>query len=81
MKHTAYKTGRDYGTPQILDITIESVREDDLGDRHVTVQFVDASRNISGRVQTVILSFEGDLLKSLGPAVKEAYDHGRYSLI
>lgn len=78
---TRYNTGRNYGKPQILDITIESVREDDLGDRHVIAKFVDESRSISGTVQVIILSFEGDLLKSLGPAVKDAYDAGRYSLI
>jgi len=77
----AYPTGRDYGTPQVLDITIESVREDELGDRHVTALFVDAARNIAGRVKVLVLSFETHFLKSLGAAVKDAYDHGRYQLL
>lgn len=71
-----YATGRTYDTPQILHITIESQSTDEFGLIDITATFVDASRHISGRVNTVMLPHE-----SIGAAVLAAYDYGKYSTI
>jgi hypothetical protein len=75
MKTINYTTGRNYGTAQILTITIESETTDDLGFTDVVATFSDASRNISGRVALVTDT------KSLGQAVLQAYDAGQYQTI
>ena len=71
-----HATGRDYGKPQVLTITIESQTTDDFGLIDITATFVDASRHISGRVSTVMFPHE-----SIGAAVLAAYDYGNYSSI
>lgn len=70
-----YATGRNYGVPQILSITIESEATDDYGFTDTVATFTDASRNISGRVALVTCS------ESLGQAVLSAYDAGQYQTI
>ena len=72
-----FTTGRNYGIPQVLDITVEAQgAPDEFGLVNITASFTDASRNISGRVSTLILSPD-----DMGPAVLSAYDAGKYSLI
>jgi hypothetical protein len=75
MKTINYTTGRNYGTAQILSITIESETTDDYGFTDVVATFSDASRNISGRVALVTDT------KGLGQAVLQAYDAGQYQTI
>ena len=70
-----FRTGRIYDTEQVLEITIEQDKDDGLI-REVTATFVDASRNIEGRVHTVASSIAG-----IGPIVLEAYDAGHYTPI
>jgi len=70
-----FSTGRTYDAPQVLLITVESNKPtDEWGISDITAKFVDASRNISGRVETVL--FPGGLI---GEAVLAAYDAGNYS--
>ena len=76
MTTTEYATGRTYDTPQVLAITIESQIADDFGLIDLVATFVDASRHISGRVNTVMLPHE-----TVGAAVLAAYDYGNYSSI
>lgn len=71
-----YSTGRDYGKPQVLRITVESKTTDEFGMTDVTATFVDSARGISGRVQTIV--FGND---PIGAAVLAAYDAGNYSLL
>ena len=70
----AHTTGRTYDAPQVLVITVEKETTDDFGITDFTATFVDASRHISGRVETVL--FPGGLI---GEAVLAAYDAGNYS--
>lgn len=70
-----YATGRTYDTEQVLEIIIESDIEDEYGIRDVVATFKDASRHISGRVNTMV--FNG----SVGAAVLSAYDAGQYQAI
>lgn len=78
MKNTTYNTGRDYGAPQVLDITYPAERYDMVGFDYVEVDFRDAARNIAGRVRL----FQCELRpQDVGPAVKREYDHGRYQLL
>jgi hypothetical protein len=67
-----YSTGRTYNSPQVLEITIEADQEDEYGLRDITATFKDASRNISGRVKTVVFA------DGVGEAVLCAYDAGQY---
>jgi hypothetical protein len=71
LEHT---TGRTYDAPQVLVITVEDETTDDFGITDFTATFVDASRHISGRVETIL--FPGGLI---GEAVLAAYDAGNYS--
>ena len=71
-----YPTGRTYDAPQVLAITIESQTADEFGLIDLVATFVDASRHISGRVNTVQFPHE-----SIGAAVLAAYDLGNYSAI
>jgi len=75
MKTINYTTGRNYGTAQVLAITIESETTDEYGFTDVVASFSDASRNISGRVALVTDT------KALGQAVLQAYDAGQYQTI
>lgn len=76
MTTTEYATGRTYAAPQVLQITVESQSADEFGLIDITATFVDASRNISGRVKTVAFPHE-----NIGAAVLAAYDAGKYSTI
>ena len=71
-----FTTGRTYDAPQVLLITVEHKSTDEHGLIDITATFVDASRHISGRVETVL--FPGDLI---GKAVLAAYDAGNYSIL
>jgi hypothetical protein len=75
MKTINYTTGRNYGTAQILSITIESETTDEYGFTDVVASFSDASRNISGRIALVTDT------KGLGQAILQAYDAGQYQTI
>jgi hypothetical protein len=69
-----FTTGRTYDAPQVLLITVEHKSTDEHGLIDITATFVDASRHISGRVETVL--FRRELI---GEAVLAAYDSGNYS--
>lgn len=80
MKTIAYQTGRDYGAPQVLEITFPAVTMDsfDAAFVNVTAHFVDAVRGISGTVNV----FGNDANEnSIGRAVLAEYDAGRYQAI
>ena len=69
-----YTTGRTYDAPQVLLITVEDRTTDEFGLIDIVATFVDASRHISGRVNTVMTPRE-----TIGAAVLQAYDAGNYS--
>ena len=69
-----YTTGRTYDAPQVLLITVEDRTTDEFGLIDIVATFVDASRHISGRVNTVMTPRE-----LIGEAVLQAYDAGNYS--
>jgi hypothetical protein len=69
-----YSTGRTYDKPQVLLITVEDRTTDEFGLIDLVATFVDASRHISGRVNTVMFPHE-----TVGEAVLQAYDAGNYS--
>ena len=71
-----FKTGRTYDTAQVLKITVLADHIGESGLRDVIATFIDASRHIDGRVELAL--FEGE---SIGKAVLEAYDAGRYTSI
>jgi hypothetical protein len=76
-----YATGRNYGTAQVLAITIDRAPADPLDD--MTVRFVDTSRNIAGTVRMLKIAcmYAGRLDPSeTGAAVLREYDAGRYTL-
>jgi hypothetical protein len=75
MTRIQYSTGRIYDEPQVLEIEIETRKEDDFGLEEITATFRDQSRHISGRV-TAILFNDG-----IGAAVLTEYDAGRYQPI
>lgn len=80
MKTIQYETGRDYGAPQVLEITFPAVTMDsfDAAFVDVTARFVDAVRGISGTVNV----FGSDANEnSIGRAVLAEYDAGRYQAI
>jgi len=74
MKTLKYHTGRIYDAPQVLQITVEQQTTDEFGLIDLVATFVDSSRHISGRVETVMMSHE-----TVGAAVLKAYDAGQYS--
>ena len=67
-----YDTGRVYDGQQILAITVEHESVDEWGLRVIEAIFLDASRHISGRVNTILF---GD---DIGQAILSAYDAGQY---
>jgi hypothetical protein len=69
-----YSTGRTYDKPQVLLITVEQQTFDEFGLIDLVATFVDSSRHISGRVETVMSPRE-----TIGEAVLQAYDAGNYS--
>jgi hypothetical protein len=80
MQTIAYETGRDYGAPQVLEITFPAVTVDAIDAAFVEVQahFFDAARGISGAVKV----FGSDATANrIGRAVLAEYDAGRYQSI
>jgi hypothetical protein len=75
MNTIKYTTGRTYDAPQVLEITIESLVTDEFGLQDLVATFRDASRHISGRIETVVFN------DGIGQAVLEAYDAGRYTAV
>jgi hypothetical protein len=78
MATITYPTGRDYGAPQILEITFEafSTTGDFMEDLELTaVTFKDAARSISGTVN--VFRMDADQYR-IGAAVLAEYDAGRY---
>jgi hypothetical protein len=75
-KTIKFSTGRVYDAPQVLDITVEQESADEFGIIYFTAVFVDASRHISGRVETV--AFKDS---EIGKAVLQAYDAGQYQAV
>lgn len=67
-----YQTGRTYDGEQVLQISVESESVDEYGLTEVVATFVDQSRHIKGRVNTIIFN------DGIGAAVLSAYDAGRY---
>lgn len=74
MQTLEYRTGRTYDAPQVLRITVESETTDEFGITDITATFVDDSRHISGRVQSIVFGKD-----RIGAAVLAAYDAGKYS--
>ena len=73
---TTYITGRTYGTPQVLRISVVSRGADDFDASRV--EFHDDARRISGAVSVFTLEVTP---RDIGPAVLREYDGGRYRLI
>jgi len=69
-----FTTGRTYDAPQVLQITVTQQTTDEWGIVDFTATFTDASRHISGQVQTI--AFAPD---RIGQSVLAAYDAGNYS--
>jgi hypothetical protein len=69
-----YITGRTYDAPQVLQITVTDQTADEWGIVDFTATFIDASRHISGRVQSI--AFAPD---RIAQSVLAAYDAGNYS--
>ena len=81
MNTITYTTGRTYNGPQTLVITIEQETpgmfdEEWPGLRTIVATFTDASRRISGRVQTIIFDQAGP--DALAMLVLSQYDSGAY---
>lgn len=70
-----YQTGRDYGTPQVLEINLPALPADELAD--VAVTFTDTARGIAGVV--TLMAMEANP-REIGRAVLREYDAGRYAL-
>ena len=70
-----YTTGRTYDTPQVLEITIETRKQDEYGLEEITATFRDQSRRIAGRVNALVFQ------DGIGAAVLAEYDAGRYTAI
>ena len=71
-----YKTGRNYGTEQVLQITVEQDIQADYAMREIVATFIDSSRRISGRVHTTLFGSDG-----IGESILREYDAGRYTTI
>ena len=71
-----YKTGRKYGTEQVLQITVEQDIQADYAMREIVATFIDSSRRISGRVHTTLFGSDG-----IGESILREYDAGRYTTI
>lgn len=76
MQTIKYQTGRDYGAPQVLEITIPALPADELAD--VDVSFIDDARGIVGVVTLMALQANH---REIGAAVLREYDAGRYSSV
>jgi hypothetical protein len=77
MQTIRYETGRDYGAPQVLEITFPEITCDAFDAAFISADafFIDAARGISGRVKV----FGNDANNaSIGRAVLAEYDAGRY---
>ena len=77
MQTISYETGRDYGAPQVLEITFPEITCESFDAAFISADafFIDAVRNISGRVKI----FGNDANEnSIGRAVLAEYDAGRY---
>lgn len=72
---TTYATGRNYGEPQILAITVLSCDDDELGDAEL--MFTDDARGIRGIVRVIAFEMKG-ASADIGRAVLREYDAGRY---
>lgn len=70
-----YTTGRTYDAPQVLEITIETRKQDEYGLEEITATFRDQSRHIAGRVNALVFQ------DGIGAAVLAEYDAGRYTAI
>lgn len=70
-----YTTGRTYDGPQVLEIEVETRKEDEFGLEEITATFRDQSRHIAGRVTALVFP------DGIGPAVLVEYDAGRYQAI
>jgi len=70
-----YSTGRTYDAPQVLEIEIETRKEDEFGLEEITATFKDQSRHIAGRVTAIVFP------DGVGAAVLTEYDAGRYQAI
>jgi hypothetical protein len=70
-----YATGRTYDEPQVLEIEIETRKEDEFGLEEITATFNDKSRHIAGRVTAIVFP------DGIGAAVLTEYDAGRYQAI
>lgn len=68
-------TGRDYGAPQVLEITVPALPADELA--NVDVSFIDDARGIVGVVTLMAFELQGNI----GAAVLREYDAGRYSSV
>ena len=78
METILYETGRDYGAPQVLEITFPAITCDAFDAAFISAEafFIDAVRSISGRVKV----FGADAnVNSIGRAVLAEYDAGRYT--
>ena len=76
MQTIKYKTGRKYGSEQILDIIIESKRFDEFGFWEMTATFHDTSRGISGKVLIITAK---NTNHDIGAAVLVCYDERLYT--
>ena len=74
-----FATGRDYGTPQVLEITYISPKTVDELDACaldlMTAHFKDSARNISGQVNIFV---KDATAVKIGKAVLAEYDAGNY---
>lgn len=68
-----YKTDRDYGAPQVLEIIAPDVATSDL--QLVVVYFCDSVRDIAGIVEILDIYATPD---RIGRAVLSEYDAGNY---
>lgn len=79
MRNIKYQTGRDYGTPQVLDIVLPPPPPADEQE-DVEVTFTDEARKIVGIVR--LMGVEVDAYAcDIGRAVLREYDAGRYTLV
>ena len=79
MQTATYETGRDYGAPQVLEITypaVDVLADMESGMKFHSVQFSDSVRAISGEVQ--ISGYDCNFFR-IGSAVLAEYDAGRYN--
>lgn len=70
-----FSTGRDYGIPQVIEVTaVEHNPDDEQYD--ALYSFTDASRGISGTV--LLLGFEQSSKRDIQEGIMREYDAGRY---